>query len=313
MEFRIRLDALAGSLASAPWSTHDEALVAHGLSGCRIPARWASLWPHSATVRELVSRELAAALPGATRTGPATRFERESPVAEGFERLTGISMDELDAELPDPDGPPDRVRERAPNADRQRADRQRADRQHADRRHAGHRHAPQPKRGRTRVLVGVLALLGLLATLLPWVSDLATDPAVAWIEVDTNLPEIGASTSRGVEDADSDIGADQDVGTRIAIASLDSAWAVLRGGRSTWLGLFPRYDPTHVARASELFEEASRYGVADATIRGEAVYGVAVTAWLTGHPELAAAALSDPAIPFSEMADNAGRMQSEVR
>src|SRR5690606_2072438 len=33
---------------------------------------------------------------------PTDRFERDSPVIERFEKLTGISMQELDAELPVP-------------------------------------------------------------------------------------------------------------------------------------------------------------------------------------------------------------------
>lgn len=315
-EILVRLDAAAGyPVEQVPV---DEALAFHNVS-----QRYAALWQNSATMRELVAVELSHRISAYVEA--EARLEQESPVIDRFEELSGISLQELNAELPEAETgglggggshwPLPRVREAATQSDRPAASGLPASASGKPIRPASAR------RGRTYLLVAVVVLMGLAVPLLTLVSRVVTPPAVAWIESESGPPGIrvnaasrGADVSRAdaTTDANSTTGKGETTAEATAIAVIDSAWTVLAGARHTWLGLFPRYDSEQVARAAQLFEDGSRYGMTDATVRGEAVYGVAVTAWLAGNHELAIAALREPAITYTETADSAEEMLREI-
>jgi hypothetical protein len=219
------------------------------------------------------------------------RLESESPTLSGLERYSGFSMDEIDAALPD-------IRQAHDERGKRGAAREGGVREaRVDRIGTASRPAP----ARRALLAGGLVAIVLLATL-PVLSAVTTPPAVSWATADSRRAANGAApAARGLNDAE-------------AWSSVDvrNGWAALLGSRRTFLGLFPRFDESGIERAMAHFERAGRYAEAPAATRGEALYGIAVAAWLAGDSAYARVTVSDPAVSFSAAAARAEALRKKL-
>lgn len=210
-------------------------------------------------------------------------LEQVPDPVEDFVRRSGVSAEELNRHLP-------------PRASR-----------NEDR-------VAEPNKPRMRSVVaataGTLTLLVaafiILTAALSWMPASPPSPAITWAMADERM---GANYEgpiyRGLAQR---APPETAYAAAAAAGEIKSAWTALRTHRHTFLRDQPAFDSRGITVARTLFEHARRYEALPISIRGEAVYGLAVTAWIDGDADGARRFLADSSIAFSAAADRGTAM-----
>lgn len=216
------------------------------------------------------------------------RLAREAPVEASFMRLTGMSLEEVTGVLPTSDR--DTVRESGTAA--------------------GAVATPSARNRIRRAAVSTVAGLALIASTALWYLGSNPTSPVDFFASEPRFDEGYSFPGPGALRGEVRPGTDMtEPAVEAASRLLRDGWDALRAARrSRPLGR-NFFDSADLRAAEDAFRRAGAYARAPADIRGEALYGLAVTAWLQEDLERARALAADTLISWSPAADAARRLR----